>query len=135
MLLSERKGVRKCGLLDFQDALWGSITYDLVSLLEDARRDVPADLSNQLWAQYGAAFPHLDLNEVRREGCILSAGRHAKILGVFTRLAVRDHKKTYLVHIPRIWGWLAGCLQHPDLADLKAWFDEHIPDRGILLCP
>lgn len=103
VLLPNRQGPQRCGLLDFQDALWGPVGYDMVSLVEDARRDVDPGLKEQLWQQYGAAFPSFNLESVRRSSAVISAGRHLKILGIFTRLALRDGKKHYLTHLPRVW--------------------------------
>ena len=134
MLLNSPMGPQKCGFLDFQDALWGSPTYDLVSLLEDARLDVAHDLVEQIWVRYCQSFPALDPVALRQEGCIVSAGRHTKILGVFTRLAVRDHKKHYLDHIPRVWRLLNGCLESPILQNLRYWFNRHFPPPGGALC-
>jgi aminoglycoside/choline kinase family phosphotransferase len=129
MILENQKlppSLSTCGLLDFQDALWGPIVYDLVSLLEDARRDVSPDLRNALWKRYLNAFPSLNPNHLIEAGTILSAGRHAKIIGIFTRLAVRDQKPHYLPHIPRVWRLLEDCLIHPSLQELKDWFDRNI---------
>ncbi|MDH3228834.1 MAG: phosphotransferase [Alphaproteobacteria bacterium] len=127
MWLPDRPDVRACGLLDFQDALWGPVTYDLVSLLEDARRDVPAALARRLLDRYLAAFPSLN-PEIFAASCALwGAQRSAKILGIFTRLDRRDGKPVYLEHIPRVWRWLAGDLGHPALAPLRAWFDRELP--------
>lgn len=135
MLLTDPayQGIQQCGLLDFQDALWGSITYDLVSLCQDARRDVDPTLIATLWDHYFAAFPHLNTPERRQEimdeACILSAARHVKILGIFTRLAIRDQKNQYLQHLPRVWMWLKRCLENPVLAPLSTWFHEHFPQE------
>lgn len=131
LLLKDRQGTQKCGILDFQDALWGSVTYDIVSLLEDARRDVSKEIQTQCWDRYCAAFPTLDPYLLQEQGAILSAARHAKIIGIFTRLAIRDHKPGYLKHIPRLWSLLNHCLEHPTLTDLKGWFDRHFPERSI----
>lgn len=125
MRLEGRPGVAACGLLDFQDALWGPVIYDLVSLVEDARLDLNPGLVAHCWQRYLAAFPEADEQSFRTSGCILSAGRHAKIIGIFTRLAVRDGKPHYLAHLPRVWRLLTTCLAHPDLAELKAWFQEY----------
>lgn len=127
MLLDGRPGVRACGLLDFQDAVIGPVTYDLASLFEDARRDVPADLAARLMDRYLAAFPALDRAAIEASYAVLAAQRSAKILGIFTRLDRRDGKPVYLEHIPRVWRWLEGDLAHPALADLKAWFDDTLP--------
>ncbi|HXF90806.1 MAG TPA: phosphotransferase [Candidatus Nitrosotenuis sp.] len=120
-----------CGLLDFQDARWGATVYDVVSLLEDARRDISPTLTHHLWQRYTAAFPNYSPDHLRQVGAILSAGRHAKIIGIFTRLAIRDGKLSYLSHIPRVWRLLEQCLDHPTLAPLKHWFDMYITKRDI----
>lgn len=125
MLLKDRADVAACGLLDFQDAGWGPIVYDLISLVEDERLDLEPALIEHCWQRYLAAFPHLNEEALRSSGCLLAAGRHAKNIGIFTRLAVRDGKTHYLNHLPRMWKMLHSCLEHPDLASLKAWFKEH----------
>ena len=127
MLIGGRAGIAACGLLDFQDAVTGPLTYDLVSLLEDARRDVPADLASRMIARYLDAFPRLDRETFRASYAVMGAQRSAKIVGIFTRLDRRDGKPVYLKHIPRVWRWLEGDLRHPALADLRAWFDRALP--------
>ncbi len=127
MLLADRTGVRGCGLLDFQDAVSGPPSYDLVSLLEDARRDVPAALRKEMTERYCAAFPELDRPAFHRSAAILAAQRNCKILGIFTRLWKRDGKPQYLAHIPRIWRLLEQELQHPALAPIARWLDRHLP--------
>ena len=127
MRLPERPGVRGCGLLDFQDAVRGPPSYDLVSLLEDARRDVPAGLRRDMTERYLAAFPACDRALFARSAAILAALRNSKIRGIFSRLARRDGKPLYLVHIPRVWRLLAEDLGHPALAPLARWFDRRLP--------
>ena len=127
MLLQHRSGVQGCGLLDFQDAVCGPPTYDLVSLLEDARRDVPAALRRQMAERYLAAFPALDRAAFLRSAAILAAQRNCKILGIFTRLWRRDGKPRYLAHIPRIWRLLEQELAHPALDPIARWLDCHLP--------
>jgi hypothetical protein len=127
MLLDGRDGVAACGLLDFQDAVIGPISYDLVSLLEDARRDVPQDLAARMIARYCDAFPALDRDAFLASYAVMGAQRSAKIVGIFTRLDRRDGKPIYLEHIPRVWRWLEGDLAHPVLVDLRNWFDREIP--------
>lgn len=127
MLLPGRDGVRRCGLLDFQDALAGPASYDLVSLLEDARRDVPAALSVAMTERYLAAFPGIDRGGFRRSAAIFAAQRNAKIIGIFTRLWRRDGKPQYLGHIPRVWRLLEADLREPALHKLRTWLDRHIP--------
>ncbi len=130
MLLPGRAGVQSCGLLDFQDAVCGPAAYDLVSLLEDARRDVPAALRQAMTERYLAAFPAIDRPAFRRAAAILAAQRNAKIVGIFTRLWRRDGKPAYLAHIPRVWRLLEADLREPALAPLAAWMERHIPPEA-----
>ncbi len=127
MLLSDRPGVRACGLLDFQDAVVGPPAYDLVSLLEDARRDVPETLRRTMTERYLAAFPAFDRANFERTAAILAAQRNCKILGIFTRLWRRDGKPAYLAHIPRLWRLLDSDLRHPALGPISRWLDRHLP--------
>jgi aminoglycoside/choline kinase family phosphotransferase len=127
MLLHGRAGVQGCGLLDFQDALCGPASYDLASLLEDARRDVPTALRETMIERYLAAFPAIDRALFRRSATIFAAQRNAKIIGIFTRLWRRDGKPRYLDHIPRVWRFLEADLQEPALRKLAAWLDRHLP--------
>lgn len=120
-------GPQGLGLLDFQDAVIGPVTYDLVSLLEDARRDVPPTLAATLLARYAAAFPEIDPAALDLSYRIMGAQRSMKIIGIFTRLSRRDGKHRYLTHIPRLWRLIARDLGHPDLAPLAAWLDAAIP--------
>ena len=127
MLLPDRPGIKGCGLLDFQDAVTGPPSYDLVSLLEDARRDVPASLRRAMTERYLAAFPALDRTAFHRSAAILAAQRNCKILGIFTRLWKRDGKRQYLAHIPRVWRLLEADLRHPALTPIARWLDRRLP--------
>jgi len=127
MLLAGRAGIAACGLLDFQDAVIGPRSYDLVSLLEDARRDVPADLARAMLRRYVEAFPALDRAAFGASYAVLGAQRNCKIVGIFTRLCVRDGKPIYLGHIPRVWRLIEQDLRHPALAPVARWLDQHIP--------
>ena len=127
MLLPDRSGVQGCGLLDFQDAVCGPPSYDLVSLLEDARRDVPAELRRQMTERYLAAFPAIDRAAFLQSAAVLAAQRNCKILGIFTRLWRRDGKPRYLVHLPRIWRLLEQELAHPALDSMARWLNRHLP--------
>ncbi len=127
MRVPGREGIAACGLLDFQDAVIGPVAYDLVSLLEDARRDVPEALAAEMTARYLDAFPELDRDAFAAGGAVLAAQRNAKIVGIFTRLSRRDGKDRYLAHIPRVWRLLERDLRHPALAPVAAWMDEAIP--------
>lgn len=135
MWLPERPGVAACGLLDFQDAVLGPSSFDPVSLLEDARRDVPADMACDLLARYLAAFPDIPEAAFRASYAVNGAQRSTRILGTFARLKLRDGKAAYLVHIPRIWRWLEQDLAHPALAPVRAWFDRHLPPQARGLPP
>ena len=110
------------GLLDFQDALAGHAAYDLVSLLQDARRDVSPALEAAMLARYRAARP-LDDGAY----AVLGAQRNTKILGLFTRLWKRDNKTRYLRYQRRVWGYLERDLAHPALRPVRAWFDANLP--------
>ena len=134
MLLRGRPGVRGCGLLDFQDAVCGPAAYDLVSLLEDARRDVATTLRAAMTERYLDAFPEIDRAAFARSAAILAAQRNCKILGIFTRLWRRDGKPGYLRHIPRVWRLIEEDLRAPALAPIAAWLDRYLP-RSIRRIP
>jgi len=127
MRVPNRAGLLACGLLDFQDAVLGPSSYDLVSLLEDARRDIAPDLAQRMKLRYLDAFPAIDRAAFDASCAVLGGLRHAKVIGIFTRLKVRDNKPQYLSHIPRVWRLLERSLKHPDLAPVARWFDAHIP--------
>jgi N-acetylmuramate 1-kinase len=128
MLLPGRPDVRSCGLLDFQDAVLGPASYDLVSLLEDARRNVAPALRAAMTERYLAAFPGLDRAEFMRSGAVLAAQRNSKIIGIFARLWRRDGKPAYLPHIGRVWRLLeADLAREPALAPIADWLDRHLP--------
>jgi aminoglycoside/choline kinase family phosphotransferase len=118
-------GLDKQGLLDFQDALIGHPAYDLVSLLQDARRDVSAGLQEDMIDRYVAAAragPDFTADYFR-----LGAQRNAKIVGIFVRLWRRDGKRRYLDLIPRVWAYLERDLAQPALEPVARWFDANIP--------
>ena len=124
MVLPDRTDL---GLLDFQDALAGHPAYDLVSLLQDARRDVPAALEAKMIARYVEAASIDDPDRFRSHYEILGAQRNTKILGIFTRLWKRDGKPHYLPLQPRVWGYLERNLRHPALAPVRRWFEANVP--------
>ena len=127
MLLNDRTGIASCGLLDFQDAVIGPVSYDVVSLCEDARRDVPPALTRRLLDRYFDAMQELDRDAFMASYAVMGAQRSAKILGIFTRLDWRDGKPVYLKHIARVWRWLEGDLAHPALRGMREWIDREIP--------
>ena len=126
MLLPKRRGIRRAGLLDFQDAYQGPITYDLMSLLEDARREVPDGLRDKMLARYLARFPTLDRNAFETSLAILAALRHTRVLAIFERLSRREGKHDYKqFHSPRVERRLQRALRHPMLAGVKRWMERH----------
>ena len=120
-------GRRELGLLDFQDALAGHPAYDLVSLLQDARRDVDPKLEEAMLRRYYAAAGVQNPERFRADYEVLGAQRNSKILGIFTRLWKRDGKPHYLPFQPRVWGYLERNLEHPALGSVRNWFDTNIP--------
>jgi N-acetylmuramate 1-kinase len=135
--LAERNDIARIGVLDFQDALIGPAAYDVASLLQDARVDVPEKMEVTLLSHYVRARQDVRI----REGAdsefdtasftlvyaTLAAQRATKILGIFARLDQRDGKPLYLRHMPRLWNYLQRSLAHPALASLKAWYAAHVP--------
>ncbi|MEM7729260.1 MAG: phosphotransferase, partial [Pseudomonadota bacterium] len=126
--LPERDGQARVGLIDFQDALFAHPAYDLASLLEDARRDVDPELRapmlqrfcDKAGLKYDAAF--------EAAYSVTAAQRNAKILGIFVRLAERDGKPRYRSLIPRVKAHFQRDLAHPACAELRGWFDTHVPE-------
>jgi N-acetylmuramate 1-kinase len=125
MLVDGLEGVARFGLLDFQDAVAGHPAYDLASVLEDARRDVPAAIERAMIDRYVAATGHGE--QFERAFWALAAQRNTRILGVFTRLWKRDDKPHYRRFQPRMWGLLERDLEHPQLKPVADWFDANIP--------
>lgn len=124
--LPERSGPARIGLLDFQDAFAGLAAYDLVSLLEDARRDLAPGLRDAMLARY-AAVTDTDPAELNRAMAVLGAQRNLRILGVFARLCLHLGKARYVDLIPRVWGHLHGDLGHPDLSELRQVVADLLP--------
>ena len=118
-------GARRLGLLDFQDALAGHPAYDLVSLLQDARRDVDPNLEEAMLTRYRAATGAGD--DFMRAYHVLGAQRNAKIVGIFTRLWKRDGKPRYAGLCPRVWTYLERDLTYPVLGPVARWFDDNVP--------
>ncbi len=127
MQLENGAGAAGCGLLDFQDALIGARAYDLVSLLEDARRVVAPETVAAMQAHYLAAFAGLDRQRFLTDYALLGLQRSTKILGIFVRLDRRDGKPRYLAHLPRLWQLVEAGLAHPALAPVAAWFAAEVP--------
>jgi tRNA threonylcarbamoyl adenosine modification protein YjeE len=129
--LGDRAGILRVGIIDFQDAVLGPAAYDLVSLLQDARIDVPEQLELALLTRYiktrrttDESFDPADFAELY---AVMSAQRNTRLLGTFARLNGRDGKPQYLRHQPRIWTYLTRSLAHPALSGVRQWYAAHVP--------
>ena len=129
--LGERAGILRVGIIDFQDAVLGPAAYDLVSLLQDARIDVPEQLELALLTRYIKARrtteENFDPAGFAELYAMMSAQRNTRLLGTFARLNRRDGKPQYLRHQPRIWTYLTRSLAHPALSGLRDWYAAHVP--------
>ena len=130
--LPDRAGVARVGLLDFQDAMRGHRAYDLVSLLQDARRDVPPEVEEAMIARY-ITETGLDPVVFRADYNRLGAQRNLRIIGVFARLCLRDSKAHYLDLIPRVWGHLIRNLEDPALAVVAGLVQDHLPTPDLAI--
>lgn len=127
MRLEGRAGARRTGLLDFQDAGLGHPAYDLVSLVQDARRDVAPAARDAAIERYFAARPSLAREDFTAAMAACAAQRHLRVAALWVRLARRDNKHHYLVHGPRCWRLLDEALAHPATAPLRLWLDATLP--------
>jgi N-acetylmuramate 1-kinase len=129
--LGERQGIARVGIIDFQDAVLGPASYDLVSLLQDARIDVPEQLELSLLTRYikarRASNQRFDAAGFAELYAVMSAQRNTRLLGTFARLNRRDGKPQYLRHQPRIWTYLSRSLAHPALARVRQWYAANVP--------
>jgi aminoglycoside/choline kinase family phosphotransferase len=129
--LGERSGIARVGIIDFQDAVLGPVAYDVVSLLQDARIDVPEALELALLTRYikarHAADDAFDTAGFAANYALMSAQRNTRLLGTFARLNRRDGKPQYLRHQPRIWSYLSRSLAHPTLSRVRSWYAANIP--------
>ncbi len=129
--LPDRQGMARVGLIDTQDAVLGPAVYDLASLLQDARTDIPEALENEMLNRYIAAVSerekNFDEDRFRTAYAVMGAQRAAKVLGIFVRLKERDGKPAYMAHLPRVARYLHRNLAHPALATLRLWLLKHLP--------
>lgn len=125
--LPEREGVARVGMIDFQDCVLAHPSWDLHSLLQDARRDVSPELEAAALDHYFALRGSVDRGAFMDDYAALAALNEARIIGVFSRLIVRDGKPRYAAFMPRMWGHLQRNLQRDDLAAVRAWFDRYVP--------
>jgi N-acetylmuramate 1-kinase len=129
--LGDRSGISQVGVIDFQDAVLGPAAYDLVSLLQDARIDVPEQIELALLTRYikarRAADDSFDPAGFAEVYALMSAQRNTRLLGTFARLNRRDGKPQYLRHQPRIWAYLTRSLVHPVLSGIREWYSANVP--------
>jgi aminoglycoside/choline kinase family phosphotransferase len=125
--LPDRAGVRRVGLIDFQGASIGHPAYDLVSLLQDARRVIPADVAADAVARYLSARPELEQDAFRDAFAACAAQRHLRVACQWVRLAKRDNRPFYLAYGPHTWALLQAALAHPAAAPLARAMDRWIP--------
>ena len=134
--LNDRPGLRRVGIIDFQDCVLGPAAYDVVSLAQDARVDISSELELQLLSSYAMARKRasadFDMAAFAASYAVMGAQRASKIIGIFARLDRRDNKPGYLMHLPRVIGYLNKNLKHPVLADLKTWFEQNLPQMVSL---
>ncbi len=128
MWISGLEGIKACGLLDFQDAMIGPLAYDLVSLLEDARRDISIEVVNSMYERYLNGIGAIDQCVFSKWFSALGAQRHAKVLGIFVRLFRRDGKPQYLNHIQRVSHQFSHHLEKPTLEPIKEWTVKYFPN-------
>jgi aminoglycoside/choline kinase family phosphotransferase len=128
--LPEREGLRRVGVIDFQDALVGHCAFDAAALLQDARVDVPAALERDLLARYAdrasAADAAFDEAAFRSAYALFGAQRNTRLIGLWVRLWRRDGKPGYMAHMPRTLDYLRRNLAHPDLHALKGWYERYL---------
>jgi tRNA threonylcarbamoyl adenosine modification protein YjeE len=129
--LGDRSGILRVGIIDFQDAVMGPAAYDVVSLLQDARIDIPEAVELTLLTRYikarRAADANFDPAGFAELYAIMSAQRNTRLLGTFARLNRRDGKPQYLRHQPRIWTYLNRSLSHPALSGVREWYAANVP--------
>lgn len=125
MILPKRNGINKVGLLDFQDAVIGYRAYDLVSLLEDARRDVSKNIQQKMLQHY-LNHSNCNHNQFVIDYQILSLQRNIKIIGIFSRLSARDNKRHYLDFLPRVFGYIHSRLKDDPFIVIKKFLGQFL---------
>lgn len=125
--LDNRQSIRRVGFIDIQDGIAGHPAYDVVSLLQDARRDLPKDFEGRFKALY-VTETGLDAGDFDTAYNIFGVQRNLRILGIFVWLSKVQGKSSYLQHIPRVNGYIKAGLAHAALADLRGWFETYVPE-------
>ena len=132
MMLAGRDGVRACGLLDVQDGGIGPVSYDLLSLLQDARRDVPDAVQTAMIDRYLTARGGLSRDAFMASYAVMGAMRHARILGRVAQLAAGGGQARQLAFLSRVWDQFRAAIAHPLLSQLQSFMDEHLPSDGAV---
>ena len=128
--LAGHDGAASVGMIDFQDALRAHPSWDLHTLLQDARRDVSPELERLALDHYFAMRPTVEREAFMSAYAGLAALNNVRILGVFSRLVARDAKPRYRQFMPRMWGYLRTNLSQPGMEPVRAWFDRHVPETA-----
>jgi len=123
ILQKSKLGLKQVGILDFQDAVLGSSSYDLISIIEDVRRPISKDLKNIL-IKYFIDLTGYDSNQLEKELAFYSVQRSLKILGIFSRLNLRDNKSKYMGYNDNAWKYIESNLNNPTMSDLKVWLKK-----------
>ncbi|MDB4220141.1 phosphotransferase [Pelagibacterales bacterium] len=127
ILQKSKLGLKQVGILDFQDAVLGSSSYDLISIIEDVRRPISKDLKNIL-IKYFIDSTGYDPNQLEKELAFYSVQRNLKILGIFSRLNLRDNKSKYMGYNDNAWKYIESNLNNPTMSDLKVWLKKKLPN-------
>ena len=127
MYIESNQGLKKCALIDYQDALYGALPYDLVNLLEDARIDVPDDLRKNMIDRYCADMSASDKQDFLKWYRVLGTQFHCRVLGLFIKLSAEQGRDDYLIHTQRLQSYINNALKDPLLLPLKLWFEKDEP--------
>ena len=128
ILQNSKSGLKKVGILDFQDAVIGSSSYDLISIVEDVRRPISNDLKNRL-IKYFIDLTGYEVNQLEKELAFYSVQRNLKILGIFSRLNLRDNKPRYMLYNDNAWKYIESNLDNPTMINLKIWLRKILPNE------
>lgn len=122
MWLPQETGLNRCGILDFQGALWGPLPYDLVNLAEDIRRDVPEDIRDDMMARYTQGMDGQGREAFSLWYRVIGTQFHCRVIGQVLKLALKGGKTAPLKNLPGIQAYLRAGLEYPVLRPLKDWF-------------
>ena len=128
-----KRKAKACHIIDFQDAMWGPLTYDIMSLLEDARREVRADIQQKMKKMFFDSLKNVDEESFNDSYAFLSMFRHMRVLGRFTILAYINGKPQYLKFVPHLWNMLSKTLQYPKFKKIKNWLDKALPKKARII--